>query len=43
MALEETVIDGIKTNLPLHQDILRSSAFVEGGTNIHYLEQWLAR
>ena len=43
MALEETVIDGIKTNLPLHHDILRGTAFAEGGTNIHYLEQWLAR
>jgi len=40
-ALEEMVIDGIKTNLPLHQDILRGSAFQKGGVNIHYLEQWL--
>lgn len=30
-ALEETVIDGIKTNLPLHQDILRGSEFQHGG------------
>lgn len=41
-ALDEMVIDGIKTNLPLHQDILRSTAFQKGGTNIHYLEQWLS-
>ena len=40
-ALEETVIDGIKTNLPLHQDILRGNTFQRGLVNIHYLEQWL--
>jgi acetyl-CoA carboxylase biotin carboxylase subunit len=41
-ALDEMVIEGIKTNLPLHQDILRDSSFKTGGTNIHYLEKWLA-
>lgn len=41
-ALEETVVDGIKTNLPLHQDILRGKTFQRGGINIHYLEQWLS-
>ncbi len=41
-ALDETVIDGIKTNLSLHQDILRNATFQRGGTNIHYLEQWLS-
>lgn len=40
-ALDETVIDGIKTNLTLHIDILRGQTFQRGGTNIHYLEQWL--
>ncbi len=40
-ALDETVVDGIKTNLTLHQDILRGATFQRGGTNIHYLEQWL--
>jgi acetyl-CoA carboxylase biotin carboxylase subunit len=40
-ALDETVIDGIKTNLPLHQDILRGNTFQKGIVNIHYLEQWL--
>jgi acetyl-CoA carboxylase biotin carboxylase subunit len=40
-ALEETVVDGIKTNLTLHQDILRGATFQRGGINIHYLEQWL--
>ncbi|MES2218088.1 MAG: acetyl-CoA carboxylase biotin carboxylase subunit [Pseudomonadota bacterium] len=40
-ALDEMVVDGIKTNLPLHQDILRGNTFQQGGANIHYLEQWL--
>ncbi len=40
-ALEEMVVDGIKTNLPLHQDILRGNTFQKGIVNIHYLEQWL--
>lgn len=41
IALDETVVDGIKTNLPLHQDILRGASFKRGENNIHYLEQWL--
>lgn len=40
-ALEEMVIEGIKTNLPLHQDILHEGAFRQGGVNIHFLEHWL--
>ncbi len=40
-ALEETVIEGIRTNIPLHQDILRGSSFQKGLVNIHYLEKWL--
>ncbi|MDH5435275.1 MAG: acetyl-CoA carboxylase biotin carboxylase subunit [Gammaproteobacteria bacterium] len=40
-ALTEIVIDGIKTNVPLHQEIMRDSAFMKGGTNIHYLEKKL--
>ncbi len=40
-ALEETVIEGIRTNIPLHQDILRQQAFQKGGVNIHYLEKLL--
>ena len=40
-ALTEIVIDGIKTNVPLHQDIMRDGSFVKGGTNIHYLEKKL--
>jgi acetyl-CoA carboxylase biotin carboxylase subunit len=41
-ALEEIVIQGIKTNIPLHQAILQDPAFAQGGTNIHYLEHKLA-
>jgi acetyl-CoA carboxylase biotin carboxylase subunit len=42
-ALDEMVVDGIKTNLPLHQDIFRDTSFIGGGTTIHYLEEWLSR
>jgi len=41
MALSEIVIEGIKTNIPLHCDLLDDSAFQAGGTNIHYLEKKL--
>jgi len=41
-ALDEIVIDGIKTNIPLHERLCRDSAFLAGGTNIHYLEAKLA-
>ena len=34
-ALSEMVIEGIKTNIPLHQDLMRDAAFVQGGTSIH--------
>lgn len=37
-ALNEIVIDGIKTNIPLHQDLIRDPNFITGGTTIHYLE-----
>tara|TARA_R110000868_G_scaffold380784_1_gene646950 strand:- start:121655 stop:123010 length:1356 start_codon:yes stop_codon:yes gene_type:complete len=40
-ALEETVVDGIKTNIALQQRILRDARFQEGGQNIHYLEKKL--
>ncbi len=40
-ALSETVIDGINTNIPLHVDIMRDTAFGDGGVNIHYLEKKL--
>jgi len=40
-ALDEMIIEGIKTNIPLHQDILRGNTFQKGLVNIHYLEKWL--
>jgi len=40
-ALSEIVIEGIKTNLPLHQKLIGDSAFRNGGTDIHYLEEKL--
>ena len=40
-ALDEFVIEGIKTNIALHQEILQHSAVQAGGTDIHYLEKRL--
>jgi len=40
-ALLEIYIEGIKTNIPLHQRLVDDSAFQNGGTNIHYLEKKL--
>lgn len=40
-ALEEFVVEGIKTNLPLHRWISRQPAFVEGGYDTHFLETYL--
>ncbi|MDR2851759.1 MAG: acetyl-CoA carboxylase biotin carboxylase subunit [Burkholderiaceae bacterium] len=41
-ALNEMVVEGIHTNLPLHRELLADARFIEGSTNIHYLEAWLA-
>ena len=38
-ALDEIVVDGIKTNIPLHRDLVRDPGFCKGGVNIHYLEK----
>ena len=41
-ALDEIVVEGIKSNIPLHRDtILTDDAFNEGGVDIHYLEKKL--
>ncbi|WP_416430581.1 acetyl-CoA carboxylase biotin carboxylase subunit [Piscirickettsia salmonis] len=40
-ALGETIINGIKTNIPLQQEIMADLNFQAGGTNIHYLEKKL--
>ena len=42
IALSEMGIEGIKTNIPLHQELMQDARFVEGGTSIHYLEKKLA-
>lgn len=41
-ALEEMVIDGIRTNIPLHKDLLTDPVELQGGASIHYLEHKLA-
>jgi acetyl-CoA carboxylase biotin carboxylase subunit len=43
IALSEMAVEGIQTNLPLHQELMLDSAFVRGGTNIHYLEEKLSQ
>ncbi len=42
IALSEMVVEGILTNIPLHRELMIDARFIEGGTNIHYLEQKLA-
>ena len=39
IALSETVVEGIKTNVPLQQRIIADGGFQQGGQNIHYLEK----
>ncbi|APG95079.1 acetyl-CoA carboxylase biotin carboxylase subunit [Sinorhizobium americanum] len=41
VALADTRIDGISTNLQLHRELFEDPAFCAGGTDIHYLETWL--
>ena len=41
-ALAETVIEGISSNIALHRELMVDAKFIEGGTNIHYLEKWLS-
>ena len=40
-ALAETLVEGINTNIALHRDLMVDAKFMAGGTNIHYLEEWL--
>ena len=42
-ALEEFVIEGMKTTIPLHQRLVRDPEFLAGDYTIKWLEQWLAR
>jgi acetyl-CoA carboxylase biotin carboxylase subunit len=41
-ALMEMVVEGIQSNIPLHQELMHDAAFIAGGTSIHYLEHKLA-
>jgi len=43
IALSEMVVEGIQTNIPLHQELLLDTRVIRGGVNIHYLEQKLAQ
>jgi acetyl-CoA carboxylase biotin carboxylase subunit len=42
-ALEEMVIDGVKTSIPLHQALLEDPEFQSGEYTIKWLEEWLAK
>jgi acetyl-CoA carboxylase biotin carboxylase subunit len=42
IALSEMAIEGIKTNIQLHQELMQDANFTKGGTSIHYLEARLA-
>lgn len=42
IALSEMGVEGIKTNIPLHQELMLDAHFIKGGSSIHYLEQKLA-
>jgi len=42
-ALEEFVVEGMKTTIPLHQKLVRDEDFLEGDYTIKWLEQWLER
>ena len=41
LALDELVVEGIRTNTPLHRDLVRDKSFQAGGVSIHYLESKL--
>jgi acetyl-CoA carboxylase biotin carboxylase subunit len=43
VALSEMVVEGIRTNIALHQELLLDASFLRGGTSIHYLEQRMAK
>ncbi len=41
--LSETAVEGITTNIALHRELMVDAKFMGGGTNIHYLEEWLSK
>ena len=42
-ALEEFVIEGVNTTIPLHQDIISQAEYIDGQYNIHWLEQFIEK
>ena len=40
-ALEEMVVEGVKTSIPLHQRLLQEPDIIAGDYHIHWLEQWI--
>ncbi len=42
-ALEEFVIEGVKTTIPLHQEIISQAEYIDGQYNIHWLEQFMEK
>ncbi|WP_417252134.1 acetyl-CoA carboxylase biotin carboxylase subunit [Castellaniella sp.] len=43
IALSEMIVEGVRTNIPLHRELLQDENFIQGGTSIHYLEHKLAQ
>ena len=43
IALSEMIVEGIKTNIPLHRELMDDAQFIKGGFSIHYLEQRMAK
>lgn len=43
IALSEMIVEGIKTNIALHRELMDDAAFMKGGFSIHYLEQRMAK
>jgi acetyl-CoA carboxylase biotin carboxylase subunit len=43
IALSEMVVEGVKTNIALHRELLQDANFRNGGTSIHYLEHKLSQ
>jgi acetyl-CoA carboxylase biotin carboxylase subunit len=42
-ALEEFVIGGVETTIPLHEKLIAADDVINGDYHIHWLEQWLER
>jgi acetyl-CoA carboxylase, biotin carboxylase subunit len=43
VALSEMIVEGIQTNIPLHQELMNDAAFMRGAVSIHYLEERMAK